>query len=130
VTQLETKIIRDRRNPIFRRREIDFEVLHEGAGTPDRASVRKALASKTGGKLDNIYILDLLSETGTNKSHGRADLYESPQTAEQILPKHLLIRNMSPEEKAKTEQEKGKKAEEKKEKKAPEKPEKKKKGAK
>ena len=128
MTWLETKITSDRRNPLFGRREIEFEVLHEGSGTPDRAQVRKALASKTGGKLDNIFILDLLSETGTNRSRGRADLYESSQIAEKTLPKYLLIRNMSPEDKAKIEQQKQKKAEEKKEKKAPEKPEKKKAG--
>jgi len=127
---LEVRIIEDRRNQLFNRREIEFEVIHPKSGTPDRFSIRKALASKAGSKLENVYILDMLSTTGTNKSLCRADVYENPQIAQRVLQRHLLIRNMSPEEKAKIEQlEKEKKpgekkAEKKKEKPPSEKPEK------
>jgi ribosomal protein S24E len=89
--------------------------MHVDSGTPDRFSVRKALASKAGSKLDNVYVLDILNDTGTNRSSGRADVYENRQVAEKTLPKHLLVRNMSPEDRAKVQKtEKEKKTEAKK----------------
>jgi len=132
---LDMKITKDRRNQLFNRREIEFEVAHTKTGTPDRFSIRKALTSKASSKLENVYVLEVLSATGTNRSVGKAEVYESAQIAEKVLPKHLLIRNMPPEEREKIKQaEKGKKpeekkteekkVEEKKEKPPPEKPEK------
>lgn len=123
---MEIKIVEDRRNELLNRREIEFEVLHPDSGTPDRFSVRKALASKAGSKLENVYILRILNDTCTDRSSGRADVYENRQAAERVLPGHLLIRNMPPEERAKIQKaEKEKKPEEKKpaEKKAEEKKE-------
>lgn len=112
---MDAKIIKDRRNQLFNRREIEFEVTHPNSGTPDRFSIRKALASKVSSKLENVYLLEVLTGTGTNRSFGRAEVYENSQIAEKVLPKHLLIRNMPPEEREKTKQaEKGKKPEEKK----------------
>ena len=127
---MEVKIIKDLKNEVFNRREIEFEVMHADSGTPDRFSVRKALASKAGSKLDNVYVLDILNDTGTDRSSGRADVYENRQVAEKTVPKHLLVRNMSPEDRAKIQKtEKEKKTEAKK---APEakKPEEKKPGEK
>lgn len=101
MTPMEMKIVGDKRNELLNRREIEFEVIHPDSGTPDRFSVRKALASKAGSKLENVYILEVLNDTGTDRSSGRADVYESRQAAEHTLPQHLLIRNMPPEERAK-----------------------------
>lgn len=98
---MELKIVKDTRNELFKRREIEFEVAHSGSGTPDRFAVRKALASKAGSKLDNVYVLSIMNYTGTNRGPGKAEVYESRQIAERVLPRHLLIRNMPPEERAK-----------------------------
>jgi ribosomal protein S24E len=98
---MEIKIVGDNRNEVLGRREIEFEIIHSDAGTPDRFSVRKALASKAGSKLENVYVLEILNYTGTDRSLGRADVYENRQAAERALPQHLLIRNMPPEERAK-----------------------------
>ena len=120
---MDAKIIKDRRNQLFSRREIEFEVIHPKSGTPDRFSIRKALASKVSSKLENVYVLEVLSATGTNRSVGKAGVYENPQIAERVLPRHLLIRNMPPEEREKAKQtEKGKKPEEKKAEEKKEKP--------
>jgi len=120
---LDVKIIKDRRNQLFNRREIEFEVTHANSGTPDRFSIRKALASKVSSKLENVYVLEVLSGTGTSRSVGKAEAYENPQIAQEVLPKHLLIRNMSPEEREKIKKaEKGKKPEEKKAEEKKEKP--------
>ena len=98
---MELKIVKDRRNELFKRREIEFEVVHSDSGTPDRFAVRKALASKAGSKLENVYILSIMNDTGTNRGPGKAEVYENRQIAEKVLPRHLLIRNMPPEERAK-----------------------------
>jgi ribosomal protein S24E len=111
---LDVKIVKDVRNELFGRREIDFEVVHTDSGTPDRFSVRKALASKAGSKLENVYVLSIMNDTGTDKSLGRADVYENRQFAEKTLPRYLLIRNMPPEERAKVQKVEKEKPEEKK----------------
>ena len=98
---MEVRITNEKRNTVLNRREIEFEVIHSQTGTPDRYSTRKALASKAGSKLDYVYILDMITDTGTDKSKGHADVYENREIAESVLPKHLLIRNMSSEERAK-----------------------------
>jgi len=98
---MELKIVKDRRNELFKRRENEFEVAHSGSGTPDRFAVRKALASKAGAKLDNTYVLSIMNYTGTDTGPGKAEVYENKLIAEKVLPRHLLIRNMPPEERAK-----------------------------
>lgn len=103
---MEVKVVKEVRNDVLGRREIEFEIVHTDSGTPDRFSVRKALASKSGSKLENVYVLNITNDTGTDKTSGRADVYENRQSAETVLPKHLLIRNLSPDERAKVQKEK------------------------
>jgi ribosomal protein S24E len=113
---LDAKIVSERRNQLFNRREIEFEVIHSDSGTPDRLSIRKAIAAKTNSKLDSVYLLEVQTVTGTNRSVGKAEVYDNPQIAEKVLPRHLLIRNMPPDQREKVKQaDAAKKAEGKKE---------------
>ena len=109
-------------NPLLKRKEIIFSVKHPSAETPPRFEVRKALATKLKSTLDQTFIINLKTKTGTGEAVGEAQVYDSVERAKIITPAHILTRNLPPEERKKTAEAKPAKVEEKpKEKKAEEK---------
>lgn len=98
---MEIKVLKESGNPSFHRKEVQFEIKHSGAATPDRYSIRQALASKMKAGLDSVYILEALTVTGTQKTVGKADVYQDATLPGKILPRHILTRNLPPEERAK-----------------------------
>ncbi|MFH0848757.1 MAG: hypothetical protein V1857_04575 [archaeon] len=98
---MEIKVLKETGNPSFRRKEVRFEVKHAGIATPDRYSIRQALASKMKADLNLVYILEAVTVTGTQKTVGKADVYQDAELPGRVVPRHILTRNLSPEERAK-----------------------------
>jgi ribosomal protein S24E len=98
---LEVKILKETSNPAFHRKEIQFEIKHPGASTPDRFSVRQALASKMKAELGTVYVLSMDTDTGTSRTMGRSDIYHDAKDPEKIVPRHIVVRNLPAEERAK-----------------------------
>ena len=88
--------IRD--NPLLNRREVDFLIVHMGRGTPDRWSVRQAIASQLGVPVDCVIVKSLNTRAGTNKTRGHAHVYYTPQDLSRVEPKHIVIRNLPPDQ--------------------------------
>ncbi len=80
-------------NPLFKRREIEFRV--EEPSTPSRSSVRLELAVKLRVELNQVYIREMKTRSGTRTTLGVAHIYEDPETALRVEPKHIIERNMS-----------------------------------
>mgnify|MGYP000066295226 CR=1 FL=1 len=106
---MEFRIINEIYNPLIKRKEVKAEVIHQSAGTPDRFSLRKELASKLNEELEKLYIIKMVTKTGTNKTICDIEVYEDKEIAKRIIPKHILIRNLPPEERKKALEEKEKK---------------------
>jgi ribosomal protein S24E len=106
---MEFKIINEVYNPLMKRKEIKAEILHQAAGTPDRFSIRKELASKFNEDLEKLYIVKMVTKTGTNKTICDIEVYNEKEAAELIVPKYIFIRNLPPEERKKALEEKEKK---------------------
>lgn len=106
---MEFKVINEFYNPLIKRKEVKAEIIHQAAGTPDRFSLRKELASKLNEDLEKLYIVKMVTKTGTNKTICDIEVYDNKETAKLIIPKHILIRNLSPEERKKALEEKEKK---------------------
>lgn len=106
---MEFKIINEVYNPLIKRKEVKAEVFHQAAGTPDRFSLRKELALKLNEDLEKLYIIKMVTKTGTNKTICDIEVYDDKDTAKLIIPKHILIRNLPPEERKKALEEKEKK---------------------
>jgi ribosomal protein S24E len=87
------KILSEIYNPILLRKEVKIEVTHNGEKTPDRFSVRKSLASLFKTDIENIYVLNMKTKTGTHKTVCDVEVYDSLETAKKIVPKHILARN-------------------------------------
>jgi len=88
-------------NPILKRKEVNFAVTHPSSGTPPLFEIRKALASMNNVGLDSVYIFEMYTITGTNQTIVKAEIYDMPEAAKIIVPKHIQMRNLPPGEKEK-----------------------------
>jgi small subunit ribosomal protein S24e len=90
---MEARIIREIENPLLRRKEIEFEIAHPGAGTPDRKSLREKLSSLLGVELSRLFIRKILTGTGLNRSLCKVEVYRDPQYAAIVVPRHIMDRD-------------------------------------
>jgi len=111
VTQVDLKVKQDTYNPLFKRKEVSLEVEHEGVGTPSRVDLRKAVAAKFNTKTENVYVIDIETNTGTENAECLVEVYEDAKMAEQTVPKHIKTRNLPLEERKKVREQEGKKEE-------------------
>jgi small subunit ribosomal protein S24e len=108
---LDFKVRQDTYNPLLKRKEVNVEVDHEGEGTPSRVDVRKAVASKFNTKPENVYVLDIETNTGTQSALCAIEVYDDPQSAQRTVPKYIQVRNLPPEERKRVREEQAKKEE-------------------
>ncbi len=80
-------------NPLFKRREVEFKV--EEPSTPSRSSVRIELAVALRVELNQVYVREMKTKSGTRTTVGVAHVYEDPKMALKVEPKHIIERNMS-----------------------------------
>jgi ribosomal protein S24E len=98
---VEIKVLNESYNPVMKRKEMKVEVLHTSAGTPERYATRKALSEKLNAKLDNLYVIDMITGTGTQSTICEIELYEDQKFATHVVPKHIVTRNLPAEERKK-----------------------------
>jgi small subunit ribosomal protein S24e len=108
---LDFKVRQDTYNPLLKRKEVNVEVDHEGEGTPSRVDVRKAVASKFNTKPENVYVLDIETNTGTQSALCAIEVYDDPQSAQRTVPKYIQVRNLPPDERKRVREEQAKKEE-------------------
>jgi small subunit ribosomal protein S24e len=119
---VELKIKHEEYNALLKRKEVHAEVDHDGAGTPSRMDLRKAVASKYGTKPESVYVIDVQTNTGTQIALCEVQVYDDPQIAQRTVPRYVQIRNLPPEERKRVKEEEAKKAEPKAEKPKEQKP--------
>ncbi|RLF24378.1 MAG: 30S ribosomal protein S24e [Thermoprotei archaeon] len=95
------KIVKERYNPLAKRRELTVELYHVGKGTPPRYVVRNYIASLLKARLECVYVRSLKTEYGLNRTIGEVHIYDDPKRAEEMEPEYIRIRNLPPEERAK-----------------------------
>jgi len=95
-------------NPFLERKEVTFFIDHYSMGTPQLLEVRKSIASMYEVDSDLVYVTKLETLTGTNRAVGEAEVYEKPEKARLLVPKHIQSRNL-PERRKKGEQGKAEK---------------------
>ena len=91
---MEVKKSSEKDNPLLRRKEVSFFIDHPSAGTPQLFEVRTALAAMYGVSDDRVYVLNLTTLTGTNRTVGEAEVYDQAETTRMVLPKHIQLRNL------------------------------------
>jgi small subunit ribosomal protein S24e len=108
---LDLKVKQDTYNPLLKRKEVSLEIEHEGQGTPSRIDLRKAVASKFSTKLENVYVIEVETKTGTQNALCQIEVYDDAQTAQQTVPKHIRTRNLPPDERRQIREQEAKKEE-------------------
>ncbi|MDI6691465.1 MAG: 30S ribosomal protein S24e [Candidatus Bathyarchaeota archaeon] len=100
---MDIKIISDKKNPLLKRREVQFQVEHTQTGsTPPRLEVRKAVANALKTDVDLVVIKKFETKTGAHAAIGIANVYDSVEQLKLIEPEYIIKRNV-PAEKPKEE---------------------------
>lgn len=97
---MELQIIKDKTNPLLKRREISLKIINKG--TPSRVEVKNKLAALANSKPELIVIERLNTLFGKQEILGTASIYENEERLKQLAHQHLVARGMpkAPEEKA------------------------------
>ncbi len=87
------EVVEEHLNPLLHRREAKLVVHHEGAGTPDRITVRKMASDhfKTG--LDQVYVRSIATRTGGSSALCVVEVYEDVKSAG-VVPAYVKNRNL------------------------------------
>ena len=98
---MDIQVITEKNNPVLKRREISFKVIHDEA-TPSRKSIVERLAATQNTKVGLVYVDGLKTEFGKRETIGYAKIYETEERAKQIERAHIIERNTftKPEEAA------------------------------
>ncbi len=87
-----------KKNPLFNRQEVEFKV--EQAVTPTRSAVRIDLAVALRVELNQVYVREILTLSGTRTSVGKAHIYDDPAQALIVEPKYIIERNQKAAQRA------------------------------
>ncbi len=75
---MEMKIIEEKENPFFKRKEIKVELNHASSATPSKQELMKEIASKFSAAEDCIVIDYILSKKGKNEAVAKVKVYSEP----------------------------------------------------
>jgi small subunit ribosomal protein S24e len=89
---LDIQIIEERNNPLLKRREVVFKVIHEDA-TPSRKSIVERLAATMDSKVGLVIVDEIKTAFGKRESLGYAKIYETEERVKQVERAHIIARN-------------------------------------
>jgi small subunit ribosomal protein S24e len=94
---MDVKIISKKENPLLKRKEVKFTVVHTQGKTPARLDLKQSLASELQVSDKLVFIKRMKTMTGTNIATGEANAYETESQAKLIEPAYIMKRNSPPE---------------------------------
>ena len=92
---MDIRIIKDKKNLLLNRRELDFVVRYEGS-TPSRSDVKNKLAAMLNAPLELLVVQRIKTEYGMQEAKGYAKLYEDAARMKEVELEHVLKRNAIP----------------------------------
>jgi small subunit ribosomal protein S24e len=94
---MELKITAKKENPLLKRKEVKFTVLHTQGKTPGRLDMKRSVASELQVSDKLVFIKRMKTMTGTNTAVGEANAHETEAQAKLIEPAYIMKRNSPPE---------------------------------
>lgn len=91
----EVEIIKEEKNPLIERTEIEFRLDHFGAGTPNRLEVKKKIAALKNSDEKLTIVKQIKTHFGSAYAIGQVYIYESAKEIEFYEPFHIRVRNLS-----------------------------------
>jgi len=104
---LSFEVVEEHTNNLLGRREAKLVVHHEGAGTPDRLTVRKLASEHFKAQLDRVFVRSIATRTGGSSATCMVEIYTDEKAAG-IVPAYLKNRMLPKDQrvaKKKTEEE-------------------------
>ncbi len=99
------EIVEEHTNNLLRRREAKLVVHHEGAGTPDRLTVRKLASEHFKAPVDRVFVRSIATRTGGSSATCMVEIYTDEKAAG-IVPAYLKNRMLPKDQRvAKTKKE-------------------------
>ena len=101
------EVVEEHTNNLLGRREAKLVVHHEGAGTPDRLTVRKLASEHFKATVDRVFVRSIATRTGGSSATCMVEIYTDAKAAE-IVPAYLKNRMLPKDQrvaKKKTEEE-------------------------
>ena len=102
------EVVEEHTNNLLGRREAKLVVHHEGAGTPDRLTVRKLASEHFKSPIDRVFVRSIATRTGGSSATCMVEIYTDTKAAD-IVPVYLKNRMLPKDQrvaKKKTEEEK------------------------
>jgi small subunit ribosomal protein S24e len=94
---MEVKIVSKKENPVLKRKEVQFTVVHTQGKTPARLDIKRSIASELQVSDKLVFVKKMKTMTGTNIAIGEATAYETEAQAKRIEPEYIMKRNAPPE---------------------------------
>lgn len=91
---MSMEVLDERVNPLLGRREAKLVVRHEGAGTPDRITVRNLAANHFKAPANRVFVKSISTRTGGSSALCVVEVYDEASQAEKIVPAYLKNRNL------------------------------------
>jgi ribosomal protein S24E len=91
---LSFEILEERANPVVGRKEAKLLVHHEGAGTPDRLTVRKLASDHFKTPYDRVFVKSISTRTGGSSALCSVEIYDDASAAKKFVPAYLKNRNL------------------------------------
>ena len=85
------EVVEEHTNNLLGRREAKLVVHHEGAGTPDRLTVRKLASEHFKAPVDRVFVKSIATRTGGSSATCMVEIYQDAKAAE-IVPAYLKNR--------------------------------------
>jgi ribosomal protein S24E len=95
---MQISIESSKSNPLLKRKEVGFKIIQgPKEKTPQRLSVKKALASEMKVDENVVFVKKMRTKTGTNVTLGVANVYQTDEQARRVEPDYIRKRNSPPE---------------------------------
>jgi ribosomal protein S24E len=102
---LSFEVVEEHTNNLLGRREAKLVVHHEGAGTPDRMTVRKLASEHFKAPVDRVFVRSIATRTGGSSATCMVEIYTDAKAAD-IVPAYLKNRMLPKDQRvAKTKKE-------------------------
>ncbi len=104
---MSMEVVEEHVNNLLGRREAKLVVHHEGAGTPDRLTVRKLASEHFKSPIDRVFVRSIATRTGGSSATCMVEIYTDTKAAD-IVPAYLKNRMLPKDQrvaKKKTEEE-------------------------
>lgn len=90
---MQAEIVSRKENPLLKRIEIEFKIVHHGEASPTRDIAKEEIAKLAKAPKERVIIDSMNSQFGKPETLGYAKVYDSKEDALAIERKYILGRN-------------------------------------